>query len=227
MEAGQSLEQPATKLRLLVVDDHEVIAQNLAFVLEAEGMEASCLIPDSLADVANRADEYLPDIVLLDLDLGAAVGSAVPIIEPLSEAGNTVVMLTGVQDRFQLGMCLEAGAVGIVDKAAPMDDVFAAVELAAAAVPALDEAKRHQLLTELRARREEDRARLARFAMLTPKEEAVLIALCDGKSATEYAEEAFVSVFTVRGHIRSILAKLGVGSQLAAVALARTTGWLP
>ena len=97
----------------------------------------------------------------------------------------------------------------------------------AASGSAIDEAERHELLTRLRVRRERDRSRLAPFEMLTPKEEAVLIALSDGKSAADYAEEAFVSVFTVRGHIRSILTKLGVGSQLVAVALAHASGWLP
>ena len=222
----ESSEPAATKLRLLVVDDHEVIAESLTFVLDAEGIDASCLVPSDLSDVTNRTADDLPDIVLLDLDLGSGIGSAIPIIEPLSDAGSTVVMLTGMQDRLQLARCLEAGAVGIVDKAAPMNDVLTAVEQAAASQPVIDENKRHQLLGELRARREEERARQARFAALTPKEEAVLIALCDGKSPSAYAEEAFVSVFTVRGHIRSILSKLGVGSQLAAVALARSSGWL-
>jgi DNA-binding NarL/FixJ family response regulator len=215
------------KLRLLVVDDHQSIAQSLTFVLEAEGLEVTCVVPSSPQEVTIRAAEYLPDIVLLDLDLGAGVGSSVPMIKPLCDSGSLVVMLTGAQDRLQLGTCLEAGAVGIVDKAAPMDAVLAAVKMAAASGSAIDEAERHELLTKLRLQRERDRSRLALFEMLTPKEEAVLMALCDGKSAANYAEEAFISVFTVRGHIRSVLTKLGVGSQLAAVALAHASGWLP
>lgn len=215
------------RLRVLVVDDHQTIAESLTFVLEAEGLEVTCVVPSDSEEVKIRATEYLPDVVLLDLDLGAGVGSAIPLIGPLRDAGSLVVMLTGVQDRLQLGTCLEAGAIGIVDKAAPVDKVLAAVETAAASGLAIDEAGRHQLLSELRIQREYDRARLAPFEMLTPKEEDVLIALCDGKRAAEYAEEAFVSVLTVRGHIRSILTKLGVGSQLAAVALARASGWLP
>jgi two-component system nitrate/nitrite response regulator NarL len=69
------------------------------------------------------------------------------------------------------------------------------------------------------------RQRLAPFEQLTVREHEVLLALTLGHSAEEIAEAHYVSITTVRSHIRSILTKLGVNSQLAAVALAVRAGW--
>ncbi|MGC8628333.1 MAG: response regulator transcription factor [Acidimicrobiales bacterium] len=60
---------------------------------------------------------------------------------------------------------------------------------------------------------------------LSPRERQVLLALMHGKSAGEISRELYVSVPTVRSQIRSILVKLGVSSQLAAVVLAYRSGW--
>jgi DNA-binding NarL/FixJ family response regulator len=60
---------------------------------------------------------------------------------------------------------------------------------------------------------------------LTRREQEVLIALIDGQPAQSIADETFTSVRTVRGHIQSVLDKLGVSSQLTAVAKAREAGW--
>jgi DNA-binding NarL/FixJ family response regulator len=67
--------------------------------------------------------------------------------------------------------------------------------------------------------------RLQLFATLTDREEVVLAELLEGHCAEEIAKTAFVSISTIRSQIKSILQKLGVNSQLAAVALARRAGW--
>jgi DNA-binding NarL/FixJ family response regulator len=89
----------------------------------------------------------------------------------------------------------------------------------------LDRHQRQELLAALRQQRAADRERLEVFERLTPREAKVLAALMDGKSAEQIATETYVSITTVRTHIRSTLSKLAVNSQLAAVALARRAGW--
>jgi DNA-binding NarL/FixJ family response regulator len=74
-------------------------------------------------------------------------------------------------------------------------------------------------------RRAQTESALAPFRRLTPREEEVLAALVDGEPAVAIAGRATVSEATVRSHIRSVLTKLGVGSQLQAVAKARHAGW--
>lgn len=213
--------------RVLVVEDHQAIAQALVMVLSAEGMNAAMAIGPVFDDVLAQATEFEPHVVLLDLDLGPAAGLTTGLIGPLSAGGSAVVMLTGVRDRRMLAECVEQGAVGVLDKAVPMDAVIHAVRATAEEGRLMLDGERFEWLASLRAVRAEESARLAIFEQLTPREQDVLVRLGEGRSAAEIAELQFVSVFTVRGHIRSILTKLGVNSQLAAVALAREAGWLP
>ena len=89
----------------------------------------------------------------------------------------------------------------------------------------LQPASRDALLAVVRSQREESERRLAPFRSLTSREQAVLAALMDGKMAEVIAKEHNVSVATIRTQIRAVLQKLGVKSQLAAVALAIRAEW--
>jgi len=86
-------------------------------------------------------------------------------------------------------------------------------------------AARDALLAHLAEHRRDTDALRSSFGRLTEREAAVLAAIVDGANADEIAARMTVAVSTVRSHIRSILDKLGVNSQLAAVALARRAGW--
>ena len=81
------------------------------------------------------------------------------------------------------------------------------------------------MLASLRMHRELERERLRPLDRLTAREREVLSDLVCGLAANEIAERRFVSLTTVRTHIRAILRKLDVNSQLAAVALARRSDW--
>jgi DNA-binding NarL/FixJ family response regulator len=85
--------------------------------------------------------------------------------------------------------------------------------------------ERDEMLATLRRHRAEEQRRRAPFDRLTARERAVLAAMMDGSTAEEIARSAFVSLATVRSQIRSILEKLGVHSQMAAVALAHRSHW--
>jgi len=100
-----------------------------------------------------------------------------------------------------------------------VDDLFAGRNI-------LSVGTREMLMSELRAHRAQEGERLAPFSRLTVRECEVLQDLIEGKNADRIATESFVSVATVRSHIKSLLAKLGVNSQLAAVAAAQRAGWI-
>ena len=85
---------------------------------------------------------------------------------------------------------------------------------------------REGLLSRLRTQRQSDAERNALFTGLTRREAQVLRELALGTSPEEVARTSFVSLNTVRTQIRGILAKLGVTSVVAAVALAYRTGWM-
>ena len=132
---------------------------------------------------------------------------------------------TGIADRGRLAACVEAGAIGVVSKAAGFGDLADVVRRAVDGMELLTDHQRQNLLAELRAERLADGARPAPFAFLSPREQAMLAALVAGESADAIAARTYVSLATIRSQIRSILRKLGVKSQLAAVALARRANW--
>lgn len=212
---------------VFIVEDHALLAQSLRLALVADGFEvqvASSLTPE---DVLAAAEQFRPHVTLLDLDLGTGRGSALPLIGPLRDLGGCVVMVTAETNHARLGECVEAGALGIVPKSAPFDDLVEAIKEAAALRSLMPKPQRDELLAEMRRQHAEEEARFAAFTRLTTREQEVLVGLCDGKSAETIAKEAFVSLATVRSQIRSLLQKLGVNSQLAAVAMARRAGWEP
>ncbi|HVL28013.1 MAG TPA: response regulator transcription factor [Acidimicrobiales bacterium] len=214
----------AEPLRLLLVDDHDLLSGALSLALRARGLDVATSSGPAATDVVDAARRRAPVVVLLDLDLGP-LGSGLDLVGPLVEAGAVVVMLTGVTDRAQLAACVEAGAAGLLAKTIPFDDLIEAVATVANRGTLLDQAGRDELLADLRAKRAADRRRLAAFEALTARERAVLAQLVEGRSAEAVAAASFVSVATVRSQIQAILRKLGVNSQLAAVALARDAGF--
>ena len=213
--------------RLLIVEDHELLAGTMALALRQRGLEVHTAAGPSPDAVVDRARQLAPVLVLLDLELGPPLGSGLDLIRPLTEAGARVVMVTGVTDRARLGACVEAGASGLVSKAGGFEGLVETVQRAAEGAPLLRDDERQVLLGEVRHSRRADRDRLAPFGALSPREQAVLARLLDGEAAETIADRTYVSVATVRSHIRAILLKLGVNSQLAAVALARRAGWSP
>jgi DNA-binding NarL/FixJ family response regulator len=210
---------------LLIVDDHELLAESLSWALRAESFAVTVVAPASAQAVLDAAAEHRPDVVLLDLDLGGAVGSSLPLIGPLRAGGALVVVVTGATDRMRLAECVEAGAAGVLGKSTPFDDLVEAVREVLEHGSLITPARRTALLAELRARRAEGRRLMEPFERLTPREREVLLGLLEGQSAETIARNAYVSLATVRSQIRSILQKLAVNSQLAAVAKARDAGW--
>lgn len=210
---------------MLIVEDHAVLAQGLGAALEEVGLTVTTTDadpPERFPEVLGRAGA---DVVLLDLWLGTAVGSGLGLIPGILATGARIVVLTASEDPVLLATCVEAGAFDLASKSEPFSSVLAKVRGALDGGPGLGEAARQDYLAELARARAADTERLAPFERLTPSEAAVLRALIDGRSAQEIATAAPVSLATVRTQIRAILNKLGVSSQLAAVALARRAGW--
>ncbi len=213
--------------RVLIVEDHPLIATGLQLALTARGWQVETTSGPTAAEVIEHAATFQPECVLLDIHLGDDVGSGVDLIRPLRRTGAAVVMLTGETDRIVLASCLEAGAHGWIGKCAFLDEVVASIEDVLAGQTLIGRASREAMLDELRVRRASLHRTLSPFERLTPREQRVLGALVDGASAEEIADHHFVALTTIRSQIRAILQKLGVRSQLAAVAQAHRAGWKP
>jgi DNA-binding NarL/FixJ family response regulator len=211
---------------VLIVDDHRLLAQSLAVALRAAGFEADAAPDHAPALVLDLVRTAPPAALVLDLHLGD-LGAGDSIIGEVVDAGVDVVILTAEEDPVRLAGCLAAGASRIVSKTLDLDVLVD--QLAEALEASLERwtARELRIAADAARREEAERQRLAPFASLTAREADVLAGLMSGLAAGEIAERSFVSLSTVRSQIRAVLAKLGVHSQLAAVAMAHQSHWTP
>ena len=217
--------QPTDVAQIAIVEDHGLLAQSLAYALAGRGITAMVVKDLQPAAVIEALRDRDLALVLLDFDLGDA-GIGLDLIKPINELGYRVAMLTGETDPVTLAQCVEAGAIGVISKRDPFDRLIEHIEDVFDGRGILSLATREQLMSGLRSHRTREVERSAPFERLTVRESEVLQDLIDGKNAETIARDSFVSVATVRSHIKALLAKLGVNSQLAAVALARRSGWV-
>jgi DNA-binding NarL/FixJ family response regulator len=209
------------RARVLVVDDHPLMVDALRVCLEAEGYDVVAAPLETRDAVLGTAAQLVPDVVLLDVQLGAGIGDATALVEPLVRNGATVVIVSGTTAAPRIGALVEQGAAGFVPKTRSFDAIVATVAAAAEHRPLMTTDERRHLLAQLRAARDRNGA----LERLSPRESEILAALVDGKTTIEVAGDGYVSEGTVRCQIRSILRKLDVNSQLAAVALAHKARW--
>ncbi len=206
-----------------VVDDHDLVSQLLVGVLSSAGFRAYAAYSEDPAELAETVAARGTDIVLLDYYLGEQTAEA--FIEQLLDRDVTVIMLTAADDLLTIAQCVEAGAAGHLSKGVSPDELVRSVEVVVTGGELLSEDDRFELRAALLQEKSRLEARLAPFTRLTDRERQTLLAICQGRSAAQMAEDWDVSVATVRSHIRAVLVKLDAGSQLEAAALARRVGW--
>lgn len=210
---------------VLVVDDHRFIATGLVYQLRARGFDAYAVPVTEPCAILAEAAEYPPGVVLLDLDLGVGPDDTpidgADLVGPLCIAGWTVLVITGTGDLDRIAAAVANGAVNWIIKNVNFDDIADLVNEATNGRGALPGAERAALVERHRDNRIHRQHTLTRLRRLSPREREVLDRLADGASPATIAADGYLSMGTVRAHIRSILVKLEVNSQLAAVALVR------
>jgi DNA-binding NarL/FixJ family response regulator len=215
-----SAERPVTvRPAVVVVDDHSLVADTVALALRGRGIEVSAVEPAEF--IARIGDDAPPGgLVLLDLDLGAGRDGA-ELVPQLRRSGWRVLLFTASRNQLRLAVAVAAGAVGWVCKSSPFDELVQAVVRAAAGRPLLGPGEHARLLAMARTAGVAVQRERERWRRLTPREREVVSRIVAGRRPALIAQEFVVSVATVRSQIRSILAKLEVGSQLEVAALVR------
>jgi len=208
---------------VVVIDDHDLLSSSLVLMLLRKGFEARRVHTASRAGILAEVGAAECGVALVDLDLGVdgeqRSMSGVDLIAPLRSRGWRPVVMSGSGREEDIAAGVVAGAVGVVRKSCSAESLMATVRTVLDGGGLLDpeEQARYEALADLAStRRQVSTAMLGR---LTRRELQVLERLADGCRAAAVAEEFVTSISTVRSQIRSILSKLGVGSQLEAVAL--------
>ncbi len=214
--------------RVLIVDDHMLFAESLELALSLEGYDVRRLeLPEeggSMATLRSLALRANPRTVMLDLDLGR-FGDGANLITPLARAGVNVVVLTSSQEMGRWGECMRLGARKVLPKSAALQQALSTVRRLHQGLPVVTREELEALLdawTRERQVKDDLRRRLDR---LTPRERQVLGALIEGRTVRAISKDSVVSEATVRTQVKSILNKLEVSSQLAAVGMANHVGW--
>jgi DNA-binding NarL/FixJ family response regulator len=195
----------------MLIDDHKMVVQSLVHVLEGEDDIEVIATAHSVGEGIAAATEHLPDVILMDdrLPDGDGISAATQI--RIQHPNIKIVLLSGGTDHDSLQRVVDAGLLGYLDKARSIDDLVAAVRIAATG---------HVVISAHDLSRIVNRPR-GDATRLTKRERQVLFLIAEGLSNQTIAQRLVLSVHTVRTHAQTILAKLGAHSKLEAVAIAK------
>ncbi|MFE9023806.1 response regulator [Streptomyces sp. NPDC007808] len=206
-------------VRILVCDDHAVVRAGLLALLDSapdiEVVGEAGTGEEALA----LAAKLVPDVVLMDLQLGAGIDGVETTRRLTSAPGSSthVLVLTTYDTDADITRAIEAGATGYLLKAERPDELFAAIHAAAAGRTALSAPVAGRVMAHLRRPR----------PTLTDRERDILAQLARGIGNRDIARALYISEATVKTHLRRIYDKLGVDTRAGAVAVAKERRLLP
>jgi two-component system, NarL family, response regulator DevR len=208
-------EQRQRALRILVVDDHEVVRQGLVSLLDRRAPFDVVAQAGSIAEAIAQAARYEPDLVIMDVRLPD--GSGIEACREIRAARpqTRVVMLTSYPDEEAVLSAIMAGASGYLLKQIRGRDLVSALEAVGRGESLLDSAVTEKVLERVR--------RLAsgspdELSDLTSQERKILLLVAEGKTNKEIAAEVFLSDKTVKNYVSSILSKLNLQRRTQAAA---------
>jgi two-component system response regulator DevR len=203
-------------LRLLVVDDHEVVRQGLVALLDRrEGFEVVAQA-GTVAEAVAAAARFEPDLVVMDVRLPD--GSGIEACREIRAARpeTRVIMLTSYPDEEAVLSAIIAGAAGYLLKQIRGRDLVSALESVGRGESLLDPAVTERVLQRVRAAATGGAA--DELSDLTQQERKILMLVAEGKTNKEIATDVFLSDKTVKNYVSSILSKLNLQRRTQAAA---------
>jgi two-component system response regulator DevR len=203
-------------LRLLIVDDHEVVRQGLVALLDRrEGFQVVAEA-GSVAEAIEQAARVEPDLVIMDVRLPD--GSGVEACREIraEHPATRVVMLTSYPDEEAVLSAIVAGASGYLLKQVRARDLVSALDAVGRGESLLDPAVTEKVLE--RVRRIATGGYADEVAQLTAQERRILLLVAEGKTNKEIATEVYLSDKTVKNYVSSILSKLNLQRRAQAAA---------
>lgn len=213
------LSRTAAGVSVAVTSDQSLIAEAVRTALASHGC-AAFVVPWTVpvATVEVRPGGPCPDAVLLMSDLASSAAVLQATSAAARWASSRSVLLTGAPAGPLWGAVLAGGIDVVMPLSTTLEELLPVVQDLSAGAPVMDERLRVGLVRRWRAATEERRALVARVDSLSRRERTVLRLLHAGEPVDSIAELLAVSPSTVRSQVRAVLRKLGVRSQLAAVA---------
>lgn len=215
-ESAESSATEATKIRVYLLDDHDVVREGLKFLLEAQGDIEVVGESATATEAAARIPALRPDVAVLDARLpdgsGIEVCRTVRAVDPTINA----LILTSYDDDEALFAAIMAGAAGYVLKEIRSSDLVSAVRTVASGKSLIDPTLTARVLERVR----NGPATPPELAALTDQERILLGHIAEGMTNRQIAEEMFLAEKTVKNYVSSILSKLGLERRTQAAVLA-------
>ena len=216
-------------IRLVIVDDHEMVREGLKAILVTE--------PDFsiVGDAANAEqalkliDSLRPDIVLLDVRLPGVSGIEVCRIVTEQYPETAVIILTTFTEEQVIAQCIQAGAKGFILKDVERFDLKRAIRAVARGEAAIDTKAAAAILAQRRRVGDQKGRPYKKEPFTEPlssQQIVILRLVAQGLSSREIATQLYLSENTVKGYVQEILHRLGVKNRTEAVMVAVKQGWL-
>jgi two-component system response regulator DevR len=205
-------------LRILLVDDHEVVRVGLRALIERQPGMRVVGEAGTVREAVSQADQLAPDVVLLDIRLPGGDGLEVCDQIKARRPETRIIMLTSFPDDEVLFEAIARGADGYVLKQIGSDELIKALERVGRGESLLDPSVTGRVFAKVREMRRQERAHA--FADVTAQEMQILAHLAEGKTNREIAVAMQLSEKTVRNYVSIILSKLGLASRAQAAAYA-------
>ena len=216
---------PDKDLRVMLVDDHEVVRDGVRSLLEAAGGIVVIAEASTVREAVANAWRSFPDVIVMDVRL--ADGSGIEATREIRSRRpeTAVIMLTSFADDDALFASIMAGAAGYVLKQIRGDDLVRAIRAVGRGESLLDPAVTGSVLARLRRGKHLlDDEKLSR---LSAQEERILGLVADGKTNKEIGDEMHLAEKTVKNYMSSVLNKLEVARRAEAAAYLATHRRLP
>lgn len=224
-------EPPA--LRLMVVDDQELMRDGLVFILQRQpGIDVVGTAVDG-QDALRQVAALAPDVILMDVRMPVMNGIQATASIRQQFPHIQVLMLTTFDDDAYIMEALQVGAVGYILKNVPAQDLADAIRLAAKGIYQLDPVAAARVIESLQSPVEAmllpttAPAAGASLAELTPREREVIALVAQGASNREIAEQLVISEGTVKSHISRILSQLGLRDRTQIAVFVHRQGTTP
>jgi len=210
-----------------LLDGHELFTELIQQVLERHGYRCRVIQPGSLSSTAvvSAVVASRPELVVASLDLRSATSDGGAVLHALVKTGHRVLAVLEGGGPSRHGQALALGAHAVAEKAMQLNAFLALVRKTMAGEPVIERQERVRLIALHRERQGRRAAAADRLGRLSAHERDVLLRLMEGRGVREIATLRVVSEHTVRTQVRAILVKLGVSSQVEAVAVAWGNDW--
>jgi two-component system response regulator DevR len=212
----------APPLRVMLVDDHEIVRDGIRAMLDAEDDIVVTTEASTVREAVDEAARTRPDVIVMDVRLSDGSGIEATREIRAARPETKVLMLTSFADDEALFSSIMAGASGYVMKQVKSGDLLRAIRAVGAGDSLLDPSVTNAVLDRLR--KGKHLLKDEKLARLSPQEERILQLIAEGWTNRQIGDELHLAEKTVKNYVSSILSKLEVARRAEAAAyLARHT----